>query len=167
MGLVTIFYCLRFEISLFIASYNSHGYSGSIRPCLHTGLPILASIVLLITPMQGPSRTHCFQQYLYCCVHVHCCRKKALHATILIGQGGGRLHDSLHTPLIPDTSSLPTWWLLYSSRTARPTPMGGDGWEPTKCLYKDFTYIKLAVKFISQSDFECKVAHSDCTWCVL
>jgi hypothetical protein len=34
---VTIFYCLRFETSLFVASYNSQGYGGRIRPRLHTG----------------------------------------------------------------------------------------------------------------------------------
>jgi hypothetical protein len=37
VGLATIFYCLRFETSLFIASYDSQGYGGSIRPRLHTG----------------------------------------------------------------------------------------------------------------------------------
>jgi hypothetical protein len=34
----TIFYCLRFETSLFVASYDSQGYGGGIRPRLHTGL---------------------------------------------------------------------------------------------------------------------------------
>jgi hypothetical protein len=37
MGLVTIFYSLRFETSLFVASYDSQGYGGGIRPRLHTG----------------------------------------------------------------------------------------------------------------------------------
>jgi hypothetical protein len=32
MGLVTIFYCLRFEISLSVASYDPQGYVGGIRP---------------------------------------------------------------------------------------------------------------------------------------
>jgi hypothetical protein len=36
-GLVTIFYCLRFETSLSVASYDSQGYGGGIRPRLHTG----------------------------------------------------------------------------------------------------------------------------------
>jgi hypothetical protein len=30
VGLVTIFYCLRFETSLFVASYDSQGYGGGI-----------------------------------------------------------------------------------------------------------------------------------------
>jgi hypothetical protein len=34
VGLVTIFYCLRFEASLFVASYYSQGYGGGIRPRL-------------------------------------------------------------------------------------------------------------------------------------
>jgi hypothetical protein len=36
VGLATIFYCLRFEISIFVASYDSHGHGGGIRPRLHT-----------------------------------------------------------------------------------------------------------------------------------
>jgi hypothetical protein len=37
VGLVTIFYCLRFETSLFVTSYNSQVYGGGIQPRLHTG----------------------------------------------------------------------------------------------------------------------------------
>jgi hypothetical protein len=37
MGLVIIFYCFRLKTSLFIASYDSQGYGGGIRPSLHTG----------------------------------------------------------------------------------------------------------------------------------
>jgi hypothetical protein len=40
VGLVTIFYCLRFETSLFVASYDSQGHGEGIRPRLHTGLLI-------------------------------------------------------------------------------------------------------------------------------
>jgi hypothetical protein len=36
VGIVTIFYGLRFENSLFVASYDSQGYGGGIRPRLHT-----------------------------------------------------------------------------------------------------------------------------------
>jgi hypothetical protein len=35
--IATIFYCLRFETSLFVASYESQGHGGGIRPHLHTG----------------------------------------------------------------------------------------------------------------------------------
>jgi hypothetical protein len=34
---VAIFYCLRFETSLFVASYDWQGHGGGIRPRLHTG----------------------------------------------------------------------------------------------------------------------------------
>jgi hypothetical protein len=34
---MTIFYCLRIETSLFVASYDSQGYGGGIRPSLHKG----------------------------------------------------------------------------------------------------------------------------------
>jgi hypothetical protein len=36
LGLATIFYCLRFETSLVMASYYSQAYGGGIRPRLHT-----------------------------------------------------------------------------------------------------------------------------------
>jgi hypothetical protein len=36
MGLVIIFYSLRFETSIFFASYDSQGHGGGIRPRLHT-----------------------------------------------------------------------------------------------------------------------------------
>jgi hypothetical protein len=38
VGLVALFYCLRFETSLFVASYDSQGHGGGIRPRLHTGI---------------------------------------------------------------------------------------------------------------------------------
>jgi hypothetical protein len=43
VGLMTIFCRLRFETSLFVASYDSQGYSGGVRPCLHMGLIPLAT----------------------------------------------------------------------------------------------------------------------------
>jgi hypothetical protein len=36
-GVATIFCCLIFETSLFVASYDSQGHGGGIRPHLHTG----------------------------------------------------------------------------------------------------------------------------------
>jgi hypothetical protein len=37
LDLATIFYCLCFETSLFVASYDSQGHGAGIRPRLHTG----------------------------------------------------------------------------------------------------------------------------------
>jgi hypothetical protein len=37
LGLAIIFYCLRFKSSHFVASYDSQGHGGGIRPRLHTG----------------------------------------------------------------------------------------------------------------------------------
>jgi hypothetical protein len=37
-GLSIIFYCLTFETSGFVVSYDSQGYGGGIRPRLHTGM---------------------------------------------------------------------------------------------------------------------------------
>jgi hypothetical protein len=42
LGLATIFYGLRFETSLFVASYDSRGYGGGIRPRLHAGFLAVA-----------------------------------------------------------------------------------------------------------------------------
>jgi hypothetical protein len=37
VGLVTILYCLIFETSLFVVSYDSQGHGGAVLPRLHTG----------------------------------------------------------------------------------------------------------------------------------
>jgi hypothetical protein len=50
MGLVTIVYCLRFETSHFVASYDSEGYGGVIRPHLHTLIPDEVISIDLILP---------------------------------------------------------------------------------------------------------------------
>jgi hypothetical protein len=55
VGLVAIFYCLRFETSLFIASYDSQGHGGGIRSRLHTGYPLLS--VLTCPPFYNFGRT--------------------------------------------------------------------------------------------------------------
>jgi hypothetical protein len=43
LGLATIFYCLTFETSLFVASYDSQGHGGGIRSRLHTGISLCFS----------------------------------------------------------------------------------------------------------------------------
>jgi hypothetical protein len=57
LGLATIFYCLKFETSLFVASYNSQGHDGGIRPCLHMGMSCY------ISNWGAPSLTHCSSLY--------------------------------------------------------------------------------------------------------
>jgi hypothetical protein len=65
------FYCLRFETSLFVTSYDSQGYGGAIRPRLHT----LESIAC--PPFITSRRTECkslngtrtrwqLEQHYYC-----------------------------------------------------------------------------------------------------
>jgi hypothetical protein len=73
VGLATIFYCIRFEATVSVASYDSQGYILATRPCLHMGFSSNCPVVLLITPSHGPSRKHRLQQYLYCCMRI-CCR---------------------------------------------------------------------------------------------
>jgi hypothetical protein len=56
--LATIFYCLRFETSLFVASYDSQGHGGGIRPRLHTGLNNWCSqLVPFITSARTAQKT--------------------------------------------------------------------------------------------------------------
>jgi hypothetical protein len=52
-GLATIFYCLTFETSLFVASYDSQGHGGSIQSRLNTGK--LLFWVLILQPMVSRS----------------------------------------------------------------------------------------------------------------
>jgi hypothetical protein len=58
VGLVTIFYCLRFETSVFVASYDSQGCGGGIRSHLHAGKWLSSKLVPLITPRHGPRNKH-------------------------------------------------------------------------------------------------------------
>jgi hypothetical protein len=62
-GLEPVFYCLRLETSLYVASYDSQGHGGGIRPRLHTEINSFLQTVLLITSRHGPHRKHRFQCY--------------------------------------------------------------------------------------------------------
>ena len=59
MGLATVFYCLRFETSLFVASYDSQGHDGGIRPRLHTGVTVSPSPSHIATDGQSVSKSWC------------------------------------------------------------------------------------------------------------
>jgi hypothetical protein len=61
--LVAIFYCLRSETSLFIASYDSQGHGGGIRPHLHT--PEFTNQPPFILARE-PNRDHRIQGFHYC-----------------------------------------------------------------------------------------------------
>jgi hypothetical protein len=58
VGLVNTFYCPRFVTSLFVASYDSQGYGGGLRPRLHTGFETHSQLTLLITSWLEPCRKH-------------------------------------------------------------------------------------------------------------
>jgi hypothetical protein len=76
--LVTIFYCLRLDTSLLVASYESQCCGGGIRFRLHTGDSIKLS------PLLSSGTDHAAQktQLLYCCIGVlaHSCLRKSLGA---------------------------------------------------------------------------------------
>jgi hypothetical protein len=56
VGLATIFYCLRLETLLSVASCDSQDYDGDIRPRLHTGYCFKRFSVSVINLRQGPHR---------------------------------------------------------------------------------------------------------------
>jgi hypothetical protein len=61
--LATIFYCLRFETSLFVASYDSQGHGGDIRPPHHKGkLSIILGFSLYRLRSEN---TYVTQQWIY------------------------------------------------------------------------------------------------------
>jgi hypothetical protein len=64
LGLAIVFYCLRFETSPFVASYDSQGHGGGIRPRLHTGPMLHAKTGLrYIGSTQTTQKTQS-----YCCL---------------------------------------------------------------------------------------------------
>jgi hypothetical protein len=44
MKLATMFYCLRFETYFLVASYDTQGHGGGIRPRLHTGGKVVPAV---------------------------------------------------------------------------------------------------------------------------
>jgi hypothetical protein len=58
LDLATIFYCLSFATSLFVASYDSQGHGGGIPPRLHTGICSYLCLHLLKIFFRRPSREH-------------------------------------------------------------------------------------------------------------
>jgi hypothetical protein len=96
IGLVTIFYCLRFHTSLFVASYDLQGYGGGIRPRLHTGfkgLSQLFSLYSLGADQQEIPFPSLSQKYLSYCLIVRCRR-------------------NVFTEMLPSNERL--LWLYYS-----------------------------------------------------
>jgi hypothetical protein len=62
--LVTIFYCLKFETSLFVASYDSQGHGGGIRPRLHTGETDSSNAIpSYISPAVANQQPFCYNRF--------------------------------------------------------------------------------------------------------
>jgi hypothetical protein len=64
------FYCLLFETSLFVASYDSQGDGGGIRPRLHTGND--STDLFLITTLHGPLGKYILSIVGKVCLQRHC-----------------------------------------------------------------------------------------------
>jgi hypothetical protein len=70
LGLATIFYCLRFETSIFVASYDSQGHGGGVTHRLHTSHNLLLFSLRSQNSIvrAGPHREHLSQQFFSCCI---------------------------------------------------------------------------------------------------
>jgi hypothetical protein len=108
MGLVIIFYSLRFETFLFVASYDSQGYGGDIRPRLHTCPPFItfwrteqrspSLIVILLFCLSGAVETSVsfaatiwfLQAYPMLCIRVSESRRLVMDISVVLL----RLHTS-------------------------------------------------------------------------
>jgi hypothetical protein len=68
LRLATIFYCLRFETSLLVASYDSQGRGGSIRPRRYTGVSRNEGRCAICSLGTDRTENIATQQLLPCCV---------------------------------------------------------------------------------------------------
>jgi hypothetical protein len=106
LGLATVFYCLRFETSLYVASYDSQGHGGGIQPRLHTGISLLLADTCYIASARTTQKTQ-----FYCCVAQttqktsHVITKHCLNVASLRLRGSvftePLLRNGLHNPVVP------------------------------------------------------------------
>jgi hypothetical protein len=71
MVLGTIFYCLKFETSLFVSSYDSQGYNEGIRTA-STLDDWLRMNYLSFMIRRGPRTEHMLEQFIYCNLLIRC-----------------------------------------------------------------------------------------------
>jgi hypothetical protein len=103
--LTTIFYCLSFGTSIFVASYGSQGHGGGIRPLLYTGLTQLKYDSSLCSPRT--ERTENISTKLSTEVFLNngCCTVVCWHSCYLaVG-----LHVAIPLHLCSGISWLTTW----------------------------------------------------------
>jgi hypothetical protein len=72
VGLVAILYCLRFETSRFVSSYDSQGHGGGIRPRLHMSDLLNSWINSIFYLPRGPNISHHVEQLIVLCYSVCC-----------------------------------------------------------------------------------------------
>jgi hypothetical protein len=82
--------CVFTSRSLVAASSSGNSSASALKSSLNGGFPatasfphrlqygtdFVASVVLLVTPLHGPSRKTRFQKYLYCCMRIRCARER-------------------------------------------------------------------------------------------
>jgi hypothetical protein len=123
VGLVAIFYCLRFETSFFVASYDSQGHGGGIRLRLHTGfclfgIPLFISLstvficrsswFLWMFMYQGA-----FRMFLKMDIQVPCASREE---EILPSPGRGRLWPFCTANSVTNTDCC-TWLVMQQQHT--------------------------------------------------
>jgi hypothetical protein len=80
------YFTLSFETSLFVASYDSQGHGGGIRPRLHTQTILTASYIGLAWTIHRKHMDYSTTDIMYCCQTcppMHCLAMDALLLCIL------------------------------------------------------------------------------------
>jgi hypothetical protein len=127
MVLVTIIYCLRFETSLFVVSYDSQGlrwrYS-TPPPHGSWNLSRLAPYLCFITPRRGPRRQHLISTVVAGTCLPSCCRSDiTTHLTIVVRQRLYKL-QYIHVNSLYNTISLFFHSVCLSVPVARTRSVG-------------------------------------------
>jgi hypothetical protein len=91
--LATIFYCLSFETSLFVSSYDSQGHGRGIRPRLHTGLLLLLVACSVVLYNLCADYTENFSRSPYCCVSTN--YRRGVFTSV--SRSNGRVTDHIET----------------------------------------------------------------------
>jgi hypothetical protein len=118
LGLATVFYCLRFETSLFVASYDSQGHGGGIRPRLHTGYCLGRSSFLQDNPSARTTEK----------THLHILLRGRLFTATFLGNGrSGRVCDVIYGN-VEVTWYFPTPGAIWRHRGTSPSiSLSSDG----------------------------------------
>jgi hypothetical protein len=116
---VATFYCLRFETSIFVASYDSQGHGGGIRPRLHTGRINQFTNELSFIIWGKPTREHHLEEFVLFCFSfaTKCAHRTAAQQWII------------PCPFVAAGMCLASRWLAMDSTLAALFRLSGDAYR--------------------------------------